>query len=180
MEEGSFERHRIGDVQRAAVEALGEPGKRRFRLLAVVDGETYIVWMEKQQLDALGRALEQVLAQLPPAKPEPPVVAESIEFDLQTRRQFRAGRMELGFDEEHDRLVVIAHDIEAEPDDEPGLACRLTRRQAQELSSEAAAVVAAGRPRCVLCGEPMGPGPHACPEQNGHLPGELGGDGEEG
>lgn len=179
MEEKSFERRHVGDVQRAAVEALGEPGKRRFRLLAVVDGETYIVWMEKQQLDALGRALEQVLAQLPPAKPEASPVAEPVEFDLQTRRQFRVGRMELGFDEERDRLVVIAHDIEADPDEEPELACRLTRSQAQALSSEAAQVVAAGRPRCVLCGQPMGPGPHACPEQNGHLPGELDGDGED-
>ncbi|HEY8448839.1 MAG TPA: DUF3090 family protein [Thermomicrobiales bacterium] len=179
MAEEPFDRPQLGDVQRAKVEALGEPGRRRFRLLAVVDGETYIVWMEKQQLDALGRALEQVLAQLPPSKGPAPSAPDPVEFDLETHRQFRAGRMELGFDEERDRLVVVAHDIEADPDDEPGLACRLTRDQAMELSSEAAAVVAAGRPRCVLCGQPMGPGPHACPEQNGHLPGELGGETQE-
>jgi uncharacterized repeat protein (TIGR03847 family) len=163
-----------GDAQRARVEAIGEPGQRRFRLLAVVDGETYIVWMEKQQLDALGRALEQVLDQLPERSIDLSAGNEPVEFDLETRRQFRAGRMELGFDEERDRLVVIAHDLEVESDDDPGFICRLTRSQARELSGDAATVVAAGRPRCVLCGQPMEPGPHACPQQNGHLPDELG------
>ena len=170
----------LGDAQRAQVEALGEPGKRRFRLLAVVDGQTFIVWMEKQQLDALGRALEQVLDQLPARGPEVLPAHEPVAFDLNSRRQFRAGRMELGFDEERDRLVIIAHDIEAEPGEEPSFQCRLTRAQARELSAEAANVVAAGRPRCVLCGEPMGPGPHTCPQHNGHLPRELGaGSGED-
>jgi uncharacterized repeat protein (TIGR03847 family) len=165
----------IGDVQRAMVEAIGEPGHRRFRLVAVIDGETYIAWMEKQQLDALGRALEQVLDQLPDRGPEVLPTHDPVEFDFATRRQFRVGRMELGFDEEHDRLVVIAHDIEADLDEDSGFTCRFTRSQARELSGEAATVVAAGRPRCVLCGQPMGQGPHACPQQNGHLPGELGG-----
>jgi uncharacterized repeat protein (TIGR03847 family) len=163
-----------GDVQRAHVEAIGEPGQRRFRLLAVVDGETYIVWMEKQQLDALGRALEQVLAQLPEGAVDLTPANEPVEFDLTTRRQFRAGRMELGFDEDRDRLVVITHDLETDAEDDPGFVCRLTRAQARELSGDAANVVAAGRPRCVLCGQPMDPGPHACPQQNGHLPNELG------
>jgi uncharacterized repeat protein (TIGR03847 family) len=142
--------------------------------MAVVDGETYIVWMEKQQLDALGRALEQVLDQLPERSPELQPASDPIEFDLTTRRQFRVGRIELGFDEERDRLVVIAHDMEVDTDEDPGFVCRLTRSQARELSGDAATVVAAGRPRCVLCGQPMEPGPHACPQQNGHLPGELG------
>ena len=164
----------IGDVQRAQVEAIGEPGQRRFRLLAVIDGETYIAWMEKQQLDALGRALEQVLEQLPGRAPDLLPLYHPGEFDFNTRRQFRVGRMELGFDEERDRLVVIAHDIESELEQDSGFTCRFTRSQARELSDNAATVVAAGRPRCVLCGQPMGNGPHACPQQNGHLPGELG------
>jgi uncharacterized repeat protein (TIGR03847 family) len=116
-----------------------------------------------------------VLAQLPDRGPSLLPTADPVEFDLSTRRQFRVGRMELGFDEEHDRLVIIAHDVDAETDEGPGFSCRLTREQARELSGDAAAVVAAGRPRCVLCGQPIGPEPHACPEQNGHLPRELGG-----
>jgi len=175
------------DAQRLRVEAIGEPGQRRFRLLAVVDGETTIVWMEKQQLQALGLALEQMLEQLPDRGPELGTAAVPVEFDTGTRRQFRAGRMELGYDERRDRLVIVAHDVNEEDDeDEEGpsplgaetlaasFACRLSREQARELSADAAAVVAAGRPRCTMCGAPMGPGPHVCPQQNGHLPRELG------
>ena len=44
---------------------------------------------------------------------------------------------------------------------------------APEISEEAERVVAAGRPRCVMCGMPMGPGPHACANQNGHLRAEY-------
>lgn len=173
MSEGPANNWERGDVRRALVEAIGEPGQRRFRLLAVVDDETYIIWMEKQQLDALGRALEQVLQQLPEQSIDFDGGNAPVEFDLNTRRQFRAGRMELGFDQDRDRLVIIAHDVEIDSEDDPGFICRLTRTQARDLSGDAATVVAAGRPRCVLCGEPMQPGQHACPQQNGHLPDEL-------
>ncbi|MEJ7901015.1 MAG: DUF3090 family protein [Thermomicrobiales bacterium] len=175
------------DALRLRVEAIGEPGQRRFRLLAVVGAETTIVWMEKQQLQALGLALEQMIEQLPDRGPELGAVSVPGDFDAETRRQFRAGRMELGYDERQDRLVIVAHDVNedgeeaddaatllSEPDDAPNFACRITREQARELSADAAAVVAAGRPRCTMCGAPMGTGAHVCPQQNGHLPHELG------
>ena len=172
-------------VDRVRVEALGQPGQRRFRMLVVSRGRTTIVWMEKQQLQALGLALEQMLGQLPETGPKSsdPV---AVEFDLDTRRQFRVGRMELGYDETSDRIVIVAHDInqededDADDDDEgpeeevpPAFVCAVTREQAHEISADAAAVVAAGRPRCSMCGAPMGPGPHACPQQNGHFPHRL-------
>ncbi|MFL5760338.1 MAG: DUF3090 family protein [Thermomicrobiales bacterium] len=169
-----------GDAERLSVEALGEPGDRRFRLLAVVSGDTHIIWLEKQQVFALGRAIEQVLESLPDLGPELNDVPPIASFDPATNQQFRAGRMELGFDESRNRLVIIAHDVEME-DVGPRLTFRLTRGQARDFSAEAAAVVAAGRPLCPLCGQPMGQEPHVCPEQNGHLPhsvDELGIDGE--
>jgi uncharacterized repeat protein (TIGR03847 family) len=170
-------------VTRARVEALGEPGQRRFRMLALAGGRTTIVWMEKQQLQALGLALEQLLSQLPDGEGEVAPVASGGEFDLETRRQFRVGRMELGYDETSDRIVIVAHDINdaAEADEadeeerahEAAFVCGVTREQAREISADAAAVVAAGRPRCTMCGAPMGPGPHVCPQQNGHFPHQL-------
>ena len=171
------------DAQRLRVEAIGEPGQRRFRLLAIVGGETTIIWMEKQQLQALGLALEQLLAQLPDGAPDLSPTSAPIEFDSTTRRQFRAGRMELGYDERQDRIVVVAHDLNEDDEeeslpiggnDDDDFACRITREQAREISADAAAVVSAGRPRCTMCGSPMGPGPHVCPQQNGHLPQALG------
>lgn len=156
------------DAERIQIEAIGQPGERRFRLLALVNGQTYAIWMEKQQVHALGLALEQMLERLPDAGPE--LGASSIaDFDRDTRKQFRVGRMELGYDDTDNRLVIVAHDINQDEDGEAAFACRLTLDQARDLSAEAAAVVAAGRPRCTMCGQPMGPGPHACPQQNGHF-----------
>ncbi len=170
------------EAQRLMVEAIGQPGQRRFRLLAVVDGGTHIVWMEKQQLQALGMALEQLLEQLPDAGLDLGPANAPLEFDTQTASQFRAGRMELGYDERRDRLVIAAHDMQRDDDDDdddetidlertrPNFACRLTRSQAREISADAAAVVSAGRPRCTMCGQPMSPEGHVCPHMNGHLP----------
>lgn len=156
------------DAERIQMEAIGQPGERRFRLLALVNGETYAVWMEKQQVHALGLALEQMLERLPESGPD--LSNASIQqFDRDTRKQFRVGRMELGYDDADNRLVIVAHDLNQDVEGEAAFACRLTLDQARELSAEAAAVVAAGRPRCTMCGQPMGPGPHACPQQNGHF-----------
>ncbi len=159
------------DAQRVRAEALGEPGQRRFRLLVLVDGETYIGWMEKQQLQALGLALEQLLEHLPDAGPELHLADAPLPFDVETRLQFRIGRMELGYDERGDRIVVIGHELEEDDRERsPSLACRLTRGQVRSLVEEAASTAAAGRPRCTMCGAPMGVDGHTCPQQNGHLP----------
>ena len=161
------------DAERIQVEAIGEPGSRRFRLLSIVNGQTYAVWMEKQQVQALGLALEQMLERLPDAGP---VLADNpglTEFDRETRKQFRVGRMELGYDDTEDRIVVVAHDLNSQDDADAAFACRITREQAQDLSAEAAAVVAAGRPRCTMCGAPMDPEGHVCPQQNGHFRHDL-------
>ncbi len=161
------------DAERIQIEAIGQPGERRFRLLSIVNGLTYAVWMEKQQVHALGLALEQMLDRLPDAGPVLPSSPGVTEFDRQTRKQFRVGRMELGYDDDIDRLVIVAHDLNSDESSDAAFACRITRSQARDLSSEAAAVVAAGRPRCTMCGEPMDPGGHVCPQQNGHLKHEL-------
>jgi uncharacterized repeat protein (TIGR03847 family) len=158
-----------GDAVRAMVEAIGEPGQRRFRLVAVIDQLTCVIWMEKQQLQALGIALEQVLDQLDDVSIVEDAGNPPVEYDFDTRQQFRAGRMELGYDERRDRLVIIAHDLE-ETGNDPRVTCRVTRSQARDLSADATLVVSAGRANCPLCMNPMGPGPHVCPGQNGHLP----------
>jgi uncharacterized repeat protein (TIGR03847 family) len=161
------------DAERIQVEAIGEPGERRFRLLSIVNGQTYAVWMEKQQVQALGMALEQMLERLPDAGPVLPDHPGLAEFDRETRKQFRVGRMELGYDDSEDRIVVVAHDLNSQDDADAAFACRMTREQARDLSAEAAAVVAAGRPRCTMCGEPMDPEGHVCPQQNGHFRHDL-------
>jgi uncharacterized repeat protein (TIGR03847 family) len=143
--------------------------------------------MEKQQIQALGMAIEQMLDQLPapPQRRMTPYEPEEVGFDPTTRYQFRVGRLELGFDVPNDRIIISAHDLMEEVEDdgiEPranSVDLRITRDEAQVLSDEAAALVAAGRPRCTMCGSPMDPEGHVCPEQNGHLPFILDDDGLE-
>lgn len=157
------------DVDAAQVEAIGEPGQRRFRLIVGMGDRTVIVWMEKQQLEALGLAIQRMLGQLDAGDEDDDVRSIVAPLDLNTLHQFRGGRIEIGYNHERRRILIVAYDIESAEGDAPSLAGLFSRSLAEEMAEAAAEVVAAGRPRCVLCGMPMGPGPHACAEQNGHL-----------
>lgn len=162
------------DTRRVRAEAIGNPGERRFRLLAIIDRETWVVWMEKEDLRRLGQALEQVLANLPDVDPGGASPSVGIEdFNIVTPRQMRAGRMELGYDEKSNRLILVAHDFEATGTSDSAFVCRLPPAVARDLAGEAATVVAAGRPRCPLCGMPVDADGHTCPKQNGHFPHRL-------
>ncbi|HRA48364.1 MAG TPA: DUF3090 family protein [Thermomicrobiales bacterium] len=169
MDDGSNEIEAL-DVQYIRPEAIGEPGARRFRIVTVINGRTVIAWMEKEQVRQLGELLVDIVQRLgfDPAgngEQESGIVPEEATPD-----QFRAGRLELSYDGEDDRLVVIMHDIEADDDAAPALAFRLSRAQAVRFNEDADTLIHAGRPLCPLCGRPMGPGNHVCEKQNGHLP----------
>ena len=55
--------HDLGSVDGFEVEAIGERGQRRFRLRLTANGETASLWIEKEQVQALSNAIEQVLVQ---------------------------------------------------------------------------------------------------------------------
>lgn len=159
------------DAQRVRVEALGQPGQRRFRMLVAVNGETHIIWMEKQQLQALGLMIEQMLDDAASDAPLLQTEDAFLGFDNDADHQFRLGKVDLGFDETGDNVVIGAYDLQQdEQNSQPVLSVRLNRRQALTLSADVAVLAAAGRPRCPMCGAPMNPSGHVCPEQNGHLP----------
>ena len=86
------------------------------------------------------------------------------------RIDFKVGRMALGYAAQEDRLVLVAHDVEAGEDESvpPTLSCRFTREQARSLSESCAEAVAGGRPTCQLCHRPIDPEGHMCPRANGH------------
>ncbi|MEZ4571092.1 MAG: DUF3090 family protein [Thermomicrobiales bacterium] len=66
-------------VTRVEAESIGPPGQRRFRLTIENDDECVYLWLEKQHLQALGHAFEQILTHLQ-------VVQVEIPFDLPERR----------------------------------------------------------------------------------------------
>ncbi len=68
-------------------------------------------------------------------------------------------------DEEEDEAVEVADDDPEGPD---LLRVRLTPTAALGFVRRAMGVVAAGRPPCPLCGEPLDPQGHFCVRRNGH------------
>lgn len=139
--------------------------------MAVIGEETHIIWMEKQQMQALGMAVEQLLEQVPESNAPIIDTDSGTDFDQDTLNQFRVGRIELGYDVSAERVVINAYDLQQlDDDDSVTLTLRLDLRQSAELSTDAVMIVAAGRPFCPMCGQPMDPDGHVCPQQNGHLP----------
>ena len=60
-------------------------------------------------------------------------------------------------------------DVDDEPDDDlDRLRVRLTPEATRAFIDRAKRVVAAGRPPCPLCGQPLDPAGHLCPRHNGY------------
>ncbi|MEJ7584878.1 MAG: DUF3090 family protein [Acidimicrobiales bacterium] len=145
-------------VDRFTTGAIGEPGQRVF-YLQVETGSTVLSFKcEKQQVAALAEYLAGVLADLPPAEPDPapmtlvePILSE-----------WTAGAMSVAFDEPADRVVLVVEEVRVEDDEEgaataedvTNLRVRLTRAQVVAFVALAIELVVAGRPPCPLCGHP--------------------------
>jgi uncharacterized repeat protein (TIGR03847 family) len=185
----SSELHDFGRPELLDAEAIGQPGNRRFRLFARHVHRTASLWLERQQMEQLSLALDQLLAQIaggdvlrPEAQAEPPSPPSApADFPTHADVEFQVGQLTLGYDEDADRVVLLAAPLVLEEQDgevvarenvEPRFAVQMTRQDATRLSGHIAGVLAAGRPRCLFCGMPMEPS-HVCAKQNGHHPIEL-------
>ncbi len=164
----------FGPVQHLSADAVGQPGQRRFRLRAISQGGTYaFVWMEKEQLAAIGEAIETTLehaevALAPAGPPEPePVFPLEANLDLDVR----AGRLSLGLNEETRRIVIVGAEAPTETEGE-AVSLEFDFDTARRLRAQINEVVAAGRPPCAFCGAPVDPEGHVCPRSNGHNPEE--------
>jgi uncharacterized repeat protein (TIGR03847 family) len=163
-------RHTFDEVRRLEADAVGEPGNRRFRLL-VEDGQrSACLWLEKEQLQALGQAIDQqftplsVLWQRDAAEHASP--ARPTGFPEHPAIEFQIGSLALASDEAASEFGLIVHDAEADQDGPATLVCRASRQQMRALSREIGLLVNAGRPRCPLCGQPIEGGRHPCPNAN--------------
>jgi len=77
--------------------------------------------------------------------------------------------IELGEDDEAETDDVEDDDDEDEPDDDlDRLRVRLSPEATRAFIDRARRVVAAGRPPCPLCGQPLDPAGHLCPRHNGY------------
>ncbi|HEY7295730.1 MAG TPA: DUF3090 family protein [Dehalococcoidia bacterium] len=160
----------FGPVEGVGAEAVGQPGQRTFRLVASGRGRFASLWMEKEQLIALGTALQQQIVRLgrPALREQPARLISGGDLPARADVDFRCGQLGLGFDEARSEFVVFAYNAEIEETETAAWSGRLSVAQARALSREIEAVVNAGRPKCPLCGAVMDGPVHVCPRANGH------------
>jgi uncharacterized repeat protein (TIGR03847 family) len=127
--------------------------------------------------------------------PEVPQLAghDNEPLDTPVDEEFRVGTLGLAFDVDSGTVVIEAIEAgeaeveielgddpddeedadEEDDDDEPDddldrLRVRLTPEATRAFIDRARRVVAAGRPPCPLCGQPLDPAGHLCPRHNGY------------
>jgi uncharacterized repeat protein (TIGR03847 family) len=172
------------EVDTFTAAAIGEPGSRTFYLHARAGQQKVTVKCEKQQVTAIASYLRRVLSDLPPPEDRP------MQLDLRDpgEQSFVLGPIGLGYDRGNDRLLVQLEelvpaaiddegDTEDDDDDDDELVVEddpdrghirlyMTRSQAAAFCDHADELVAAGRPNCQWCGNPIDPNGHPCPRMN--------------
>ncbi|MCT9932717.1 DUF3090 domain-containing protein [Planotetraspora sp. A-T 1434] len=174
--------------------AVGQPGARTFFLQARGRGRITTVALEKFQVavlaDRLDELLDEVLRRSGGRAPVPAMAPADLTdegpLDLPIDEDFRVGTMALAWDPETAQVIIEAQEatdadedeVEDEPivDDRPEpavLRVRISAAAARAFSRRALDIVAAGRPPCPLCGQPLDAEGHICVRLNGHHPGGL-------
>ena len=158
--------------------AVGEPGARTFYLQARQGGALVSVGLEKTQVAALAGRISELLdavegldGALPPhvARDDRPLDEPMVEL-------FRVGAMALAWDATVGRVVIEAQpltdeeafaDVADRAHEGPDLVrVRVEPARARDFVRRAASLVAAGRPACPFCGQPLEPSGHFCPKTN--------------
>lgn len=165
----------FGPVLRIEADAVGPPGRRAFRLLAVRDGATAWLWVEREQLQALAMLIEQLLTGLPALDLRASQVqgrgggeAREGTTSVPPDVEFKVGQLALGYDEAEKLYLILAHEVESDLEGPARFSCQATRPQLRTLAQTIVPLLAAGRPRCPACEAPLGSGKHVCPRANGH------------
>ncbi len=166
----------LNPITHITTDAIGQPGKRIFYLQGWQNERTITLIVEKVQIQTLAVGLEQFLAEVSEQFPDLPEA--SVDYDEQKMRikppldpLFRVGEMGLGYDSDHDLVVLVAREFVGEEQSaEEASIVRFwcTRSQVRAMCRWGIDVAARGRPICPQCGEPIEPEGHFCPKKNGH------------
>ena len=103
-------RNEFTDVTALRAEALGEPGKRTFRILADSGSSSAVMWLEKEQLFQLALAIQQLLATPPEGRQTYGSPPTSREAQALTRLDFPVGKLVLGYDGGKGLFIIEAHE----------------------------------------------------------------------
>jgi uncharacterized repeat protein (TIGR03847 family) len=184
--------HRYDAPDRFVAGTVGQPGERTFFLQAREGNRITSVACEKQQVSVLAehldRVLDEVLRRSAGVVDVPPASSQARDtgpLDAPINEEFRVGTMTIAWDPSIDRIVIelfsnVDEDDEAEeptpataaePDEidaDEVFVVKITASYARDFVARAQALVAAGRPSCPFCLQPMDPHGHVCPRANGY------------
>ncbi len=187
--------HRYDQPDRFVAGTVGQPGERTFFLQAREGNRITSVACEKQQVSVLAEHLDKVLDEVvrrsagdidvPPASG----TARDVDpLDAPITEEFRVGTMTIAWDPSIRRIVIElfsnVDSDEEEPEGDPAartaqaenpeidadevFVVKITASYARDFVARAQALVAAGRPPCPFCLQPLDPSGHICPRANGY------------
>ena len=187
--------HRYDAPDRFVAGTVGQPGERTFFLQAREGNRITSVACEKQQVSVLAEHLDKVLDEVvrrsageidvPPASTK----ARDVDpLDAPITEEFRVGTMTIAWDPTIDRIVIElfsnidteVEEAEVDPTADAGepdpdtisadevFVVKITASYARDFVARAQALVAAGRPPCPFCLQPLDPSGHICPRANGY------------
>jgi uncharacterized repeat protein (TIGR03847 family) len=166
---------------------VGQPGSRTFYLQARDGNRIVSVLIEKVQVTLLAERLTQLLAEVRERGadvPQEPASADvdSAPLDEPLNEAFRVGTMAIVWDGDDESIIVEARAIDEEAEDAGETAemdeeddesdvmrVHLAPVRALAFARRALEVVAAGRPPCPFCGQPLNPEGHICARRNGFM-----------
>jgi uncharacterized repeat protein (TIGR03847 family) len=161
----------LNPVSHLTIGTVGDPGQRTFYIQGSKGPNLVSLIIEKQQAAMLAASLETLLTELEEKSPAGED-REPVWTDLRLREPieplFRVGNMGLGFNDEFNRIVVVAYELVDEEEEPNVVSFWASRSQASALVKHAYESVQAGRPICGNCGQPMDAEGHFCPNRNGH------------
>lgn len=170
--------------ERFVAGAVGQPGSRAFFLQARGQGRLTTVALEKFQVAALADRLDELLdevlrrsggtAEVPATAPA--ALTDNAPLDVPISEDFRVGTMALAWDSDTAQVVIEAQEAVAEEEEfgpslfaEPAvLRVHISGGLARAFTKRALALVAAGRPPCPLCSQPLDAKGHICVRLNGY------------
>ncbi|GAB3622260.1 DUF3090 domain-containing protein [Mariniluteicoccus endophyticus] len=185
--------HTFNAPDRFVAGTVGQPGERTFFLQAREGNRLVSVACEKQQVEVLADHLDRILGEIgrltngmvvvPPPRD---VAHDNDPLDAPIEEEFRVGTMTIAWDPSDERVVIemfsvtdddpdvgdddSAEDIARSEAERAGevLTVRVRPAAARDFVARSKAVVAAGRPSCPFCLQPIDPGGHICPRANGY------------
>ncbi|HDQ70710.1 MAG TPA: DUF3090 family protein [Chloroflexi bacterium] len=147
------------------IDTIGMPGQRTFYLQAAQEKTIITLIIEKEQAAALSIAIQTVLEQQ--GASGTPVETPDMNLIHPIEALFRVGGLRLNYDRVEQMLVIIAEELTEEAHSSR-VRIWIDHSLMAALARQAAITVAAGRPICPLCNEPINPGEeHVCVKGNG-------------